>query len=292
MYELIKLTENDYYIDCPAKMGLVRIGGDDVVLIDAGSDKDAGKKALRVIEQNGWNLKAVFVTHSHADHIGGCRLLQERTGCKIYAKGLERAFTCDPILEPACLYGGLPLSDLKHKFLLAQESECLPLTDDVLPDGMKIIPLPGHCFDMVGFLTKDGTAYIADSVSSEGTLEKYGIGYLWDPCTTLETLEYLKTVSADRFVPSHAPVTENIAVLADINIRAIGCVMEKIVAFCEGGVVFETLLKKGFDEYSLAMNPVQYALIGSTLRSYLSVLYTRGKVAFEFSDNEMVWKTV
>lgn len=255
-----------------------RVGGDEVVLIDAGSDKDAGKKALRVIERNGWTLKAVFVTHSHADHIGGCRILQERTDCKIYAKGLECSFTRDPILEPSCFYGGLPFADLKHKFLLAQESDCLALSEDVLPDGMKILPLPGHCFDMVGFLTKDGTAYIGDSVSSEVTIEKYGIGYLWDPCLTLETLEYLKNFSAARYVPSHSPVTEDIAPLADINIRSIGCVMEKIAAFCEDGVTFEVLLKKVFDAYGLVLNPVQYVLIGSTLRSYLSALYTRGSV--------------
>ena len=70
MYELIQLTEHDYYIDCPAKIGLVRIDEDNVVLIDSGNDKDAGKKVFRILEANGWNLKAIFNTHSHADHIG------------------------------------------------------------------------------------------------------------------------------------------------------------------------------------------------------------------------------
>lgn len=43
MYELIQLTDNDYYIDCPAKMGLVKCGEKEVILIDSGNDKDAGK---------------------------------------------------------------------------------------------------------------------------------------------------------------------------------------------------------------------------------------------------------
>ena len=51
----------------------------------------------------------------------------------------------------------------------------LPLTSDVLPAGIEILDLPGHCFDMVGFRTKEGTAYIADSLSSEEALAKYGI---------------------------------------------------------------------------------------------------------------------
>ena len=57
-------------------------------------------------------------------------------------------------------------------------------------------------------------------------------------------------------------------------------------------MTFEVLLKKVFDAYGLVLNPVQYVLIGSTLRSYLSALYTHGKVKFEFCENEMVWKTV
>ena len=36
---------------------------------------------------------------------------------------------------------------------MAAESEVLPLTDDVLPEGMKIIELPGHSPEMTGFLT-------------------------------------------------------------------------------------------------------------------------------------------
>lgn len=71
MYELIQVSEHDYYIDCPAKMGLVRVGDREVVAIDSGSDKDAAKKLLRHVEARGWKLTAVYNTHSHADHIGG-----------------------------------------------------------------------------------------------------------------------------------------------------------------------------------------------------------------------------
>lgn len=290
MYELIQLSEHDYYIDCPAKIGLVVVGDNEVILIDSGSDKDAGKKVLRILEEKGWTLKAIYNTHSHADHIGGNRLLQERTGCRVFARGLECAFTNYPVLEPAGLYGGLPFKELRHKFLLAQDSNAEPLTEYMLPDGIKMIELPGHCFDMVGFLTPDGTAYVADVVSSEETLAKYGIGYLWDPEQAIKTLEHVQTVEAKRFVPAHAEVTENIGELAQINIRAIGFVRDNIVRLCKVPIAFETLLKKIFDDYGLTMTAQQYVLIGSTVRSYLSSMYTSGILTYEFVDNEMLWK--
>lgn len=73
------------------------------------------------------------------------------------------------------LFGGYPPKELRHKFLMAQESKAEYLTADVLPEGFEIIPLPGHFFDMVGFRTPDQVVYLADCLSSKETLDKYQI---------------------------------------------------------------------------------------------------------------------
>ncbi len=290
MYELIQLTEKDFYFDCPAKIGLVKIGEKDVVLIDSGNDKDAGKKVYRLIEAEGWTLRSIFNTHSHADHIGGNRFLQQKTGCRIYAKGIEQVYSGSTVLEPTGLYGGRPFRELRNKFLMAAESEVLPLTDDVLPEGMKIIELPGHSPEMTGFLTPDKTVYIADCVSSEETLAKYGVGYLWDPQMALQTLKNVEKLEAARFVPSHAPASEDVTDLVQLNIRAITDVKEKLLDMCGEPVTFETLLKKIFDVYGLQMSAQQYALIGSTVRSYLSSMCDEGILTFSFENNRMFWQ--
>lgn len=290
MYELVRITENDYYIDCPAKVGVVRISGNEVVLIDSGSDKDAGKKVLKHLEAEGWTLKAIYNTHSHADHIGGNQLIQSRTGCPAYAKGMDCIVANSPMLEPTVLWGGLPLPELRNKFLMAKESRVSPLTEEVLPEGWKLIELGGHCFDMVGFVTPDGTAYIADSVSSEETLQKYGIAYMWNPFAAKESLERLKGLDAKCFVPSHAEVCEEIESLADINIAAIDGVIEFIMESCEEAIRFEDLIEKIFVKYGMSMSVQQYALIGSTVRSYLSCLHERGELAIECGEGALFWK--
>ena len=155
MYELIQISEQSYYIQSPAKIGLVKLNEEEVCLIDSGNDKDAGRKLRKILDANGWTLKAIYNTHSNADHIGGNKYLQAQTGCRVYAPGIECDFTRHPILEPAFLYGGYPCKDLRHKFLLAQESGAEELTETVLPEGVEIIKLPGHFFDMVGFRTPD-----------------------------------------------------------------------------------------------------------------------------------------
>ncbi len=289
MFELVQVSENCYYIQSPAKIGLVRLDGANVVLIDSGNDKDAGRKVRQILDANKWKLKAIYNTHSNADHIGGNRYLQGQTGCRIYAPGIDCDFTRHPILEPSFLYGGYPFKDLRHKFLMAQESDAEYLTKESLPDGFEAIPLPGHFFDMVGFRTPDDVVYLADCLSSRETLEKYRIGYIYDVAAYLNTLELVKTMEARLFIPSHAEATENIAPLAQYNIDQVNEIAERIVSLCESPVCFEELLRALFEAYSLNMNFEQYVLVGNAVRSYLSWLKDTGRITAEFTDNRMLW---
>lgn len=292
MYELIQVSGSSYYVQSPAKIGLVRLNDTDVCLIDSGSDKDAGRKARQILDKNGWRLTAIYNTHSHADHIGGNRYLQSQTGCRVYAPGAECAFTRHTVLEPSLLYGGCPPRELRHKFLMAQESDAAYLTAEVLPDGVELLPLPGHCMDMVGFRTPDDVVYLADCVSSRETLEKYRIGYIYDVGAYLATLETVEKMEARVFVPAHAEVTEDIAPLARYNIETVQEIGACITELCAQTLTFEELLKALFDRYGMTMTFEQYALVGGTVRSYLTWLKDMGRVAAEFADNRMLWRRV
>ena len=292
MYELIQVSENNYYIQSPAKIGLIKLNDAEVILIDSGNDKDAGKKVRKILDANGWTLKAIINTHSNADHIGGNKYLQDQTGCKIYASGIEADFTNHPLLEPSFLYGGFPPKDLRHKFLMAQESKVENLTSNVLPEGFEIIPLPGHFFDMIGIRTPDDVVYLADCLSSKETLDKYQIGFIYDVGAYITTLEKVKRMQAKMFVPAHTEAAENIAELAQYNLDKVKEIAEKILAICSEPLCFETILKKLFDEYDLKLNFEQYALVGSTVKSYLAWLKDNGRLNVKFEGNMLLWEAV
>lgn len=289
MYELIKITDDCYYVQSPAKIGLVRLDEEAVCLIDSGSDKEAGRKVRQILDAKKWKLTAIFNTHSHADHIGGNQYLQAQTGCKIYAPGIECDFTRHPVLEPSFLYGGFPCKELQHKFLLAQESNAEFLTNDVLPEGFEMIRLPGHSFAMVGFRTPDGVVYLGDCLFSRETLDKYRIGFIYDVAAYIKTLERVKTLDAKMFVPAHAQATANIADLAQYNIDKVWEIAERILVICTEPLCFEMILQKLFAHYSLTMNFEQYVLVGSTVRSYLTWLKDTGKLNTRFENNMLLW---
>ena len=290
MYELYQAIGNSYYIQSPAKIGLVRLDETRVCLIDSGNDKDAGRRVRKLLDEKGWKLAAIYNTHANADHNGGNRYLQQQTGCKIYAPGIDCVVNRHPILEPAFLYGAFPPKELRHKFLLAQESDTEYLTADKLPEGMETIDLPGHFFNMVGYRTADDVVYLADCLSSRETLEKYQVAFIYDVAAYLDTLEKVKTMEARLFVPSHAEATEDIAPLAQYNIDKVNEIGERMLDMCREGLMFEELLQKLFKAYELTLNFEQYALVGSTLRSYLAWLKDSGRLTAGFEDNALLWQ--
>lgn len=292
MYELKQLGPQSYYIESPAKIGIYKQNDTDIYLIDSGNDKEAGKKVLKIANQNSWRIKAIINTHSNADHIGGNHYIQEQTGCPIFAKGIEVAFTNHPILEPSFLYGGYPCKELRGKFLLAKASQVNDISHDDFPKELEVIPLAGHFFDMIGLRTPDNTVFLADCISSKATLEKYQISFIYDVAQYLETLDKVEKMQGDTFVPAHAEVTRDMKELVKTNRNKVYEVAETLLAICEKQISIEAILQQIFNRYNLTMNIEQYVLVGSTIRSYLSWLRDNEKITFTIQENKLLWKTL
>ena len=289
---LTQAGAHTYYFDLPCKVGVYTPDGENVYLIDSGAHKDNAKKLLRALREKGWNLRGILNTHAHADHIGGNRYLQEQTGCAAFCSDGELGLTRHPLLQTTSLYGGFAHKDLRHKFLLAQESNPLPFSDPLFPQEIEVVPLPGHSFDMVGFRTPDDVVFIADSVCSETTLEKYGVTFYHNIAQSLQTFDKLDTLQAKLFVPAHAPAGTDIHALVALNRQKMNEVADFLCKQCKTPQTFDSLLQSVFNAYSLTMNHEQHTLVGSTVRSYLSYLYDTEKINTDFTNNILYYNTI
>ncbi len=289
MYELIQVGERTYYIECPAKMGLYRTDDTHVILIDSGNNKDAAKKALKHITAQGWELTAIVNTHSHADHIGGNGFLQEKTGCQIFTADVETAFTQFPILESSYLYGGYPVKELRNKFLLAQASQPTLLTADNLPSGLELLRLDGHSLAMIAIKTSDNVWFLADTYTSPAIMEKYHISFLCDVQGYVDSLNAIKTLEGDLFIPSHGEPTTDVTEVVDLNLAKVEEIKNLLLNLCATPKGIDQILKEVFDHYGLTMYWGQYVLVGSTIRCYLAHLHQEGLITTDFSTNQCLF---
>lgn len=292
LYELVHVKGNTYYIDCPAKIGVYVTAGQKAFLIDSGSDREAGKKAIRRMEEQGWTAAAVLNTHSNGDHIGGNKLLQDRLGIPCYAPEIEAAFTAHTLLEPSFLYGGFPCKALRNKFLMADAAPVRPMAEASLPEGFVAFPLPGHFFNMTGFRTPDDVVFLADCLFGQDTLDKYHVTFIYDVAAYLDTLDKVGQMEAAWFVPSHGPLCRDIRPLTGVNRKKTEQIAADLVEICRSPMGFDQVLAKVFERYGLTMDFNQHVLAGSTIRSYLSYLIDTGRMAVAFDENILCYHTL
>ena len=286
--ELTKLGEKTYCIQNPTNIGIYKLDDEKVCLIDTGNDKESGRKILKIINEQNWQVECIINTHSNADHIGGNKFIQDRTNCKILSSKTETAIINNPELEPAFLYGAMPLNELNNKFLLAKESNC-QIIDNNLPEGLEYFTLKGHFIDMIGIKTSDNIYFLGDSIFSEETINKYHIFFIYDVEKYLQTLDFLETLNGTFYIPSHVKPLTDLKELIKLNKNKINEICNAILNACQNPITTEEIIKKIFDTYNLEININQYALLGSTIKSYLTYLNNQKRVEYFFKDNLLYW---
>ncbi len=297
MFEIEQVGEKTFFIKNATNIGLFLENESDVWIIDSGIDSDTGKKILKAVNEKEWTVKGVIYTHYHADHVGGNKLIKDRTGCKILACGVSKTVCENPLLNATFVYGAYPISEICSKFFLAKPTEDVLEAAENLPDGLELFELPGHAFDMIGIKTSDDVYFLADSLVSEITTSKYHIFFLYDIGAQLETLDKLKVINDGKndktvFIPAHCEMTDDISGLIEGNRSKIHEIADVILSAADDGQTVEEIVRSVFIHYDLKINATQHALLTSTVKSYLSWLQRLGKVTVSFEDNYMLFRRI
>ncbi|MDR3215608.1 MAG: MBL fold metallo-hydrolase [Bacilli bacterium] len=283
---------NTYCLENKTNIGVIKTNND-VILIDSGNDKDAGRKLRMLFEQNDVTLKYILNTHSNADHIGANAYLINHYQCLAYGKDREVCFSKYPDLEGSLLYGGFPIKEMRNKFLMAKPS----MMNDIatLKSDINYFDVPGHFLDMIAFITSDDVIFLGDALFSSEIINKYHLFYIFDIkkyLITLDELLKLNDLNKYIFVPSHGIISTDIRAVIKLNKAKIEEICSLIMKIVIDKVGFEEILQKIFNYYHLQLDLNQYLLIGSTIRNYLSYLHDENKIDFILENNRLLYQTI
>lgn len=135
---------------------LYREGQKEVVFVDPA---DKGDSIYEALQEKGFVVAGILLTHGHFDHIWGAEKLRELSGAKIYALDAEEAL---------CLDAGLNVSKMAGRACTVKPDILVKDGEEITVAGIccKVIATPGHtggscCYyvEEAGFLVSGDTLF-------------------------------------------------------------------------------------------------------------------------------------
>jgi hydroxyacylglutathione hydrolase len=178
------------------------IYGDQITLIDtgvAGCEKDIFGH-IRSTGRDPSEIALIILTHSHPDHIGAARAIQQVTGCSIAAHPAERAWIEDvdlqnrerPVPGFATLVGGSVSVD--HEL---EDGDTIE-SDENRGSEILVFHTPGHSKGSISlFLHNEGTLLSGDAVPVAGELPIYD-----DAAASVQSVKRLRGLKGIRVLLS------------------------------------------------------------------------------------------
>ena len=172
--KFMKITENvhlirkEFYVTAEVKryINIYLITGESCYLIDSGvsGSETIIDEYLHSIGRNMSDIKGIFLTHAHPDHIGGAAEIKRITDCKVYAPMLE----IDWIEDIDIQYRERPIPNF-YTLLSESVKVDVPLQDGdsvTLEKGMEICALltRGHSHGSMSFILDDNIIFTGDAI--------------------------------------------------------------------------------------------------------------------------------
>ena len=307
---VINVADFIYYVSGLTNVGIIeeQISQKESLLymIDSGGTSEDGKRILNEITEYfakkniKITIKAIINTHSHADHCGGNKIIQQQTNCEIWISEKETGSLINPFLQPIISWGGNPLPEINSSYYVAEKtipSKIINQNEKImLKNGIELnfISLPGHYFEMIGILCKTNQnkkiIFASDGIFGRKNIGKYWIPFLYDVKEFKNSLDTICSLDADYCIPGHGEPIEQIEETAELNKIAIisneKCVLE---ALKQKEMTQEEILKYVADKNEINMHIAQYMLIGCTLKAYLVFLYNEKKISYTIKENKLFW---
>lgn len=275
-----------------ANVGFYLQSDNNVYVIDTGNEEASGEKISEVIEKMGWDLKGILITHGHEDHTAGNKFLQDKYGCPVFADAEDAVSIRFPEIADAEYYGGKPFRELLVPELMMPEScECFDFTHEDFPNEVEIISLPGHSRGNSAFIMPDGTMFTGDTYFIPDRKGRY-LAYNYDIAGVIESLKKIRDIKAERYVPGHGDITENIEEIVDKDMEAIYGLRELILSRMDEPKTYDDMQTAISREYGLKSNFGTYYLMSFIVKAFMNWMKDDGFLSVSVEENRLLWRKI
>jgi glyoxylase-like metal-dependent hydrolase (beta-lactamase superfamily II) len=177
--------------------------GEGAALVDSGYVTHAGQTVALVHHAlEGRQLKRLYNTHAHSDHIGGNAALRQAFGCEISVPAGLHARIAEWDEE------ALLLSPLGQQAARFQHDRLIAAGEQVELGGLvwDLLPVPGHDMEALAFYNPEKRLLISGDALWEngfGLVFPELLGEADGLSATRETLEMLARLPVDLVIPGH-----------------------------------------------------------------------------------------
>jgi len=138
----------------------------EAAVIDPGGDLN---KLKNIIDENGFNIKLILLTHGHFDHIGAVNELRDITGAKVYAYEDEAALLLSGEMNESIRLG-------RKNYIV--ECDKLLKEGDIIEIGegkLKVIHTPGHTAGGACFYDEENRILFAGDTLFKDSVGRYDL---------------------------------------------------------------------------------------------------------------------
>ena len=179
-------------------------------LIDSGvyGSEEQIAQYMKTIGRDISEVKAVFLTHAHPDHIGTAAWFREHTGCKIYASQGERAWieNIDQQYQERPIPNFYKLAGKSTEVdVTVRNGDLIPLEENL---NIQVISTSGHSVDGVSYRLGK-SLFLGDAIPVKGDIPIY--------INVRDTLKTLQTIRDSDGICNYYPAWDHTYSVSDID---------------------------------------------------------------------------